>query len=93
MSASATVAPGSTRNYKGERGVAYTAARELSADEIRFFFLFFFETAIESFFRTRLVEDFRLAARNAKHAGFDFVEIHSAHGYRMGSKKFSFLIF
>ena len=29
----------------------------------------------------RLVEDYRKAAENAKHAGFDGVEIHSANGY------------
>ena len=30
---------------------------------------------------TRIVEDYRLAARNAKAAGFDGVEIHAANGY------------
>ncbi|CAN8275614.1 unnamed protein product [Cochlearia groenlandica] len=29
----------------------------------------------------RIVDDFRLAARNAMEAGFDGVEIHGAHGY------------
>ncbi len=29
----------------------------------------------------RLVNDFVLAARAAKRAGFDFFEIHAAHGY------------
>jgi len=31
--------------------------------------------------RTRLVEDYRKAALNAKRAGFDAVEVHAAHGY------------
>lgn len=31
--------------------------------------------------RTRLVDDYRKAAQSAKRAGFDCVEIHSAHGY------------
>jgi N-ethylmaleimide reductase len=65
VSASATAPPGSSRNYKGERGVPYPPARELSAEEICI----------------RLVADFVQAARNAKAAGFDFVEIHAAHGY------------
>ncbi len=29
----------------------------------------------------RLLEDYRLATRNAREAGFDLVEIHGAHGY------------
>ena len=29
----------------------------------------------------RVIEDYRTAARNANAAGFDFVELHAAHGY------------
>lgn len=43
----------------------FTAARALTAEEIR----------------GRLVQDFVQATRLAKRAGFDFVEIHAAHGY------------
>jgi hypothetical protein len=42
----------------------YTAARELSRHDIT----------------VRLVEDFERAASAAKRCGFDFVEIHGAHG-------------
>lgn len=30
---------------------------------------------------TRVIDDYRKAARNANSAGFDFVELHAAHGY------------
>ncbi len=53
VSCSPTTPPGASRNVNGERATPYTQARELAADEIR----------------TRLVEDFVLAARNAKAAG------------------------
>lgn len=43
----------------------FTPARELSAQEIR----------------ERLVQDFTLAAQAAQRCGFDFAEIHAAHGY------------
>jgi len=29
----------------------------------------------------RVIEDYRHAARNAERAGFDFIELHAAHGY------------
>ncbi|MEI8299768.1 MAG: alkene reductase [Pseudomonadota bacterium] len=29
----------------------------------------------------RLIDDYRVAARNATRAGFDYVELHAAHGY------------
>lgn len=64
VSSSPTVYKGFTRDLNGEKA-AYTAPRELTAEEIR----------------GRLVNDFRLAAEAAKRSGFDFVEIHSAHGY------------
>merc|ERR1711964_679916 len=65
VSASATVAPGKVRNVHGERGIPFTPARALTAEEIR----------------TQLVDDFVSAARRAKRANFDMVEIHAAHGY------------
>ena len=37
--------------------------------------------ALETDEIARIVEDYRLAARNAKAAGFDGVEIHAANGY------------
>eukprot|EP01126_Amoeba_proteus_P044924 TRINITY_DN5013_c0_g1_i11.p1 TRINITY_DN5013_c0_g1~~TRINITY_DN5013_c0_g1_i11.p1 ORF type:complete len:328 (+),score=48.74 TRINITY_DN5013_c0_g1_i11:89-985(+) len=45
--------------------VPYLPARELTTDEIR----------------GRLVEDFASAAKAAIDCGFDYVEIHAAHGY------------
>jgi 2,4-dienoyl-CoA reductase-like NADH-dependent reductase (Old Yellow Enzyme family) len=53
VSCSPTTPSGASRNVKGERGSPYPQARELTAQEIR----------------TRLVEDFVQAARNAKAAG------------------------
>ncbi|MGD0492767.1 MAG: alkene reductase [Steroidobacteraceae bacterium] len=37
--------------------------------------------ALETGEIARVVDDYRLAARNAASAGFDFVELHAAHGY------------
>ena len=37
--------------------------------------------ALETVELSRLVQDYCLAARNAHKAGFDYVEIHAAHGY------------
>ncbi len=53
VSCSPTTPPGASRNVSGERGSPYLQARELTASEIR----------------TRLVQDFVEAARNAKAAG------------------------
>jgi N-ethylmaleimide reductase len=64
VSSSPTAYKAYTRDIKGQK-VAYTAPRELTAEEIR----------------GRLVNDFRLAAEAAKRCNFDFVEIHAAHGY------------
>jgi len=65
VSPSATTAPGSTRDVNGKRGTPYLPAQALTAEDIR----------------GKLVEDFTLAAKAAKRCGFDFVEVHSAHGY------------
>ena len=37
--------------------------------------------ALESDEIVRVIGDYRIAARNAHRAGFDFVELHAAHGY------------
>lgn len=65
-----SVSASATRAPGSTRGVSgdklpFTPARPLEAEEIR----------------GRLVQDFVQAARNAMSAGFDFVEIHAAHGY------------
>ena len=39
--------------------------------------------ALEAHEISRVVDDYRIAARNAHRANFDFVEIHAAHGYLM----------
>jgi N-ethylmaleimide reductase len=65
VSCSATTPEGGSRNNRGERATPHGEARALTAEEIR----------------TRLVNDFVEAAERAKRAGFDFLEIHAAHGY------------
>lgn len=65
VSASATAAPGMTRDVKGQSRQPYLPARALEREEIY----------------GRLVDDYRKAAQAAKRAGFDMVEIHAAHGY------------
>lgn len=37
--------------------------------------------ALEAAEIMRVINDYRLAARNARRAGFDYVELHAAHGY------------
>ena len=37
--------------------------------------------ALETGEIARVIGDYRIAARNARHAGFDYVELHAAHGY------------
>ena len=37
--------------------------------------------ALETDEIARVIGDYRIAARNAQRAGFDFVELHAAHGY------------
>ena len=37
--------------------------------------------ALETDEIARVIGDYRRAARNARHAGFDYVELHAAHGY------------
>ena len=37
--------------------------------------------ALETSEIKRVIDDYRAAARNARNAGFDYVELHAAHGY------------
>ena len=65
-----SVSPSATTPPGSSRGPdgkphPHTAARELSKTDIT----------------VTLVNDFKLAAEAAKRCGFDFVEIHGAHGY------------
>jgi N-ethylmaleimide reductase len=54
-----------TMEYPSMKHVPYQPPRPLSTEEVR----------------SRLIDDYRRAAKAAKRCGFDAVEIHAAHGY------------